>query len=166
LSQLHINYRGSRLSQDEDRGWPPASRLKAGDRAPDVAGDRAADGRKTTLLELLQPQRPVVLLGAEIPPEQAQRLLDWLDELEIDGYVVAAADDARWIGQRRALLDRHGDLRRIYGMQGRRLCLVRPDGHLGLVQRRLDEESLRRYLAELCPEQALREEHAPALAAR
>jgi 2-polyprenyl-6-methoxyphenol hydroxylase-like FAD-dependent oxidoreductase len=166
LSQLHVNYRGCRLSRDEDRRWPPASRLKAGDRAPDVAGDRADDGRRTTLFELLHPLRPVVLLGAEIPPEQAERLLPWLDALEIDGYVVAAADDARWTGHRRALLDRHGDLRGIYGMQGRRLCLLRPDGHLGLVQRNLDEESLRRYLAELCPERLLREEQSPALAAR
>ncbi|MBI3461922.1 MAG: FAD-dependent monooxygenase [Planctomycetes bacterium] len=63
LAQLHVSYRGS-LSRSEGRGrWFGRTRLRAGQRAPDVAFQRSDASKLTTLFELLGPQKPVILIG-------------------------------------------------------------------------------------------------------
>ena len=47
------------------------------------------------------------------------------------------------------LRDAHGDFRRLYGMAGDFLCLIRPDDHVGLFQRPINEASLDDYLGML-----------------
>ncbi len=145
LSQLHVGYRDSSLSRHEDRGgWLARTRLRAGDRAPDVAFVRADTGEKATLLRLLQPLRPVALLGtAGIDHARAEKLLHLLGGHDIDAYFLGpqAVGPAT-----RRLLDAHGDFARLYGMAGEFLCLIRPDDHIGLFQRPIDEARLLDYL--------------------
>jgi 4,5-epoxidase len=140
FAQLHVNYRGCRLSRHEDASWFTSTTLKAGDRAPDVAF-RKPGGELTTLFRLLEPLRPVALIG--ITPEtdlvRLDRLLTLLDEHDIDAHVLGPT----------GLSDVHGDFQRLYGMTGEFLCLIRPDDHIGLFQRPIREENLRAYLAQL-----------------
>ncbi len=57
------------------------------------------------------------------------------------------------------LEDIHGSFRAIYGMKGDFLCLIRPDGHIGLFQQKIDLVSLRSYLDLIGPQkQNLKEE--------
>lgn len=140
LAQLHVHYRKCRLSRQQGWSW---TGLRAGDRAPDVAFD--LEGKRTTLFELLRPLKPVVLIGADSPPGEARGAMELLGRAGLDAYLVGAP----------GLLDRHGDLRRMYGLTGSFLCLVRPDGHLGLVQRPPDVRGLREYLELLCPAEAI-----------
>ena len=50
LSQVYVSYRDSSLAvHDEPYGWWPRSRLKAGDRAPDVSFQDFANGKVITL---------------------------------------------------------------------------------------------------------------------
>lgn len=145
LAQLHVNYRGCKLSRHEDASWFTGTRLRAGDRAPDVAF-RKPDGGLTTLFQLLAPLRPVVLVNSSVSlePRRLTAVLDLLAAHGVDAYHLGpTAHHPRWLS------DAHGDFRRLYGMTGEFLCLVRPDGHLGLVQRPVREASLAAYLAQL-----------------
>ena len=47
--------------------------------------------------------------------------------------------------------DVFGDFRRLYGAGGEYLYLIRPDGHVGLYQRPVNESALREYLVKLRP---------------
>jgi 4,5-epoxidase len=69
LSQLHVHYRGSSLSQDVRGRWP-FYRLRAGDRAPDVALADSRTRTPTTVFTLLQPLRPLVLLNGIPDPDR------------------------------------------------------------------------------------------------
>lgn len=162
FSQLHVHYRGSSLSREDVRGWRRRG-IRAGDRAPDIAFLRPATGETTTLFELLRPLEPVVLLGDSA---RSTRLAAALAALEIGAFVVAEAGEGgptpagREVSvageggatppARERLLDLHGDLRRLYRLRGEFLCLVRPDGHVGLLQRPIDEEGLEAYLRRIC----------------
>jgi 4,5-epoxidase len=144
MSQLHVGYRDSPLSRHEDRGgWFARTRLKAGDRAPDVAFVQSETGEQTTLFRLLEPLRPVVLLGGDgIDPARLAKLLRLLGQHDIDAYVVGSGG----ANAPRRLLDANGDFARIYGMRGEFGCLIRPDDHIGLFQRPIDEARLEDYL--------------------
>jgi 2-polyprenyl-6-methoxyphenol hydroxylase-like FAD-dependent oxidoreductase len=152
LAQLHVNYRRSGLSGHADaRWWRGGTRVKAGDRAPDVTFGKA-EGDTTTLFGLLQPGRPVVLLSpgpAGPGAEDLVTLADALGRLAVDAYLLRAPGDQR-LSAENELADLYDDFRRLYGMTGRFLCLVRPDGHVGLFQRPVNEGRLRDYLEKLC----------------
>lgn len=153
LAQLHVNYRGCRLARHEDAWWFSGTRLRAGDRAPDVVFRDAATGERRTLFELLHPMRPVALLGSSgsaAEDARVRRLLDALGHLDIDAYEVVARE-ASTAACPNCLIDTHGDFRRMYGMTGEFLCLIRPDDHVGLIQRPINEPALRDYLMNLCP---------------
>ncbi len=146
MSQLRINYRTSRLSRQEGRrGWF-GTKLKAGDRAPDVAFRDSLSQKNVTLFDLLGPLRPVVLLGAAKPSAERQRLIAELCKRDLEVRVIASPEDESSPNDPRCIHDTHGSFRKIYGMKGEFLCLIRPDGHIGLFQQRIDLSSLRSYL--------------------
>jgi hypothetical protein len=82
--------------------------------------------------------RPIVLCGIRLSPEIKRAFA----RANIDIYSVGS--HAGNNGQQ--LIDIYGDFRRLYGMSGRFLCLIRPDGHIGLFQRPINEANIRDYL--------------------
>ena len=152
LSQLDVNYRGCRLSRHEEARLFGGARVRAGDRAPDVAFQLAGTGEKTTLFRLLNPMRPVALLGAGVGTDVAQleRIRESISKFSIDAFLVVQPGQAAQSGPG-ALLDIHGDFGRLYGVSGEYLYLVRPDDHVGLFQRPIDEPAVHAYLGQLCP---------------
>ena len=144
MSQLTVNYRTSRLSRQEGgRGRFAGPKLKAGDRAPDVAFHDGGSGEKVTLFELLGPLRPVVLLSEG---SLSVELLRELRGRDVEIRVIAAPKSGSLGVNPNCLEDVHGSFRAIYGMKGDFLCLIRPDGHIGLFQQKIDLASLRSYL--------------------
>jgi 4,5-epoxidase len=154
LAQLHVNYRESRLSMPENG---VRSRVRAGDRAPDVAFRRADKGETVTLFQLLKDVRPVVLLGpvTQNEPTRYERLLDALERLDLSCHVLISPGEVYAGRQARCLIDIYGDFRRLYGMTPEFLCLIRPDDHVGLVQRGVNAAALRDYLGLLSPAEAV-----------
>jgi 2-polyprenyl-6-methoxyphenol hydroxylase-like FAD-dependent oxidoreductase len=147
LSQLHVNYRNSVLShQEADRSM--SSRLKAGDRAPDIAFEFCHTRARTTLFQLMQRGQPLVLIGVD-PRANAESLLEILSRLDLDAYEILASK-AGHENTDRTLFDVHGDLDDLYGLRNEYLCLIRPDGHLGLVQHSMNISSLKEYLKMIC----------------
>lgn len=141
LSQLHVHYRGSSLSRDH-RPWWRRRRVRAGDRAPDVSFTDARSGTQTTLFALMSSLRPVVIARGENLP----RLRNRLRALHVDLYPL----DAHGATSRRhgdvRLIDTFGDFESLFGVSGDFLCLIRPDGHVGLMQEPVDERRLSEYL--------------------
>lgn len=154
LSQLHVNYRGSTLSCHQDalqRRSP--TRVKAGDRAPDVAFENRTTGRRVTLFELLGPQRPIALLGFGPRSENAdlaRRVVTRLQERRIESFCIVPAGGQTQVFDLPTLYDLHGDFHRLYGMTDEFLCLIRPDDHIGLFQRPIKERALDEYLDLIC----------------
>jgi 4,5-epoxidase len=155
LAQLHVNYRESRLSKRDGGGV--RSRVRPGDRAPDVAFRRAENGETITLFQLLQDVRPVVLLGpaAHSEPKRYEGVLDALERLDLSCHVLISPGEVYAGRQSRTLIDAYGDFRRLYGMTPEFLCLVRPDDHVGLVQFGIEEAGLREYLGQLSSAEAV-----------
>lgn len=158
FSQLHVHYRRSSLSREELRPRWPRPRIRAGDRAPDVAFG-TGEGDRTTLFELMADPRPVVLIG-EASDRRDGRLRAALSALDLAVHVVASEGDGSgsaaeggptppWRGHR--LVDLHGDLRRLYGLTHDFVCVLRPDGHVGFLGRPAREASLEDYLRRICP---------------
>jgi 2-polyprenyl-6-methoxyphenol hydroxylase-like FAD-dependent oxidoreductase len=153
LSQLHVNYRSSPLSKDEVRGWLARPYLKAGDRAPDVMFRFAHSGESVTLFNLLQSVQPVVLVGSNAKTvnfDFLKSLLTALAKLNIQAYIVTSKHDQLWNLEQNCLVDLYGDFRELYGLEEDFLCLIRPDGHLGLIQRPISPDALKDYLWLLC----------------
>ena len=150
MSQLRVNYRTSRLSRQQGgRSWFGGPRLKAGDRAPDIAFRDGDNGEKVTLFGLLSSLRPVVLLG-ELG--LSVELLRELRERDLEIQIIAAQQSDSLGVNPNCLEDIHGSFRAIYGMKGEFLCLIRPDGHIGLYQRQIDLAAVRNYLDMLGPQ--------------
>jgi 2-polyprenyl-6-methoxyphenol hydroxylase-like FAD-dependent oxidoreductase len=148
LSQLHVHYRDSSLSEDARRAWS-RRRLRAGDRAPDVVF-RRRDGSRTTLFDLMKPLNPVVLFNGTSAMPDLNRQLEGLD---IDGYSVAPQFRTQ-PEPTCDLIDHTGDFAALYGLTKDFLCLVRPDGHIGFVGAPRDAKRFHRYLARLCNPEA------------
>ena len=105
-------------------------------------------GEKVTLFGLLGALRPVVLLGEG---SLSVELLRELRGRDLDIRVIAAPKNGSLGVNPNCLEDVHGSFRAIYGMKGDFLCLIRPDGHIGLFQQKVDVASLRSYLDMLGP---------------
>jgi 4,5-epoxidase len=129
VSQLEIRYR-SALTQLSTGG----SRIRAGDRAPDVVF--VADGAKVSLFALLGKFGMIALLG---PGGNNRRLLDALTALRIRAFVLAPGE----------LEDVYSDFARLYGGTGPFLWLIRPDGHVGLFQSPAEAKALATYLKKM-----------------
>jgi hypothetical protein len=148
-----LSYRGCRLSRPEDsHRLLGSTRVKAGDRAPDVAFRKADTGSATTLFQLLQPMRPIVLISpgpAQNGDQVVQAAIDALMQCGVDAFIVTSPESSWCARHSRTLIDMHGDLRTVSGMTGQFLCLIRPDDHVGLFQRPIKEPALRAYLARI-----------------
>ena len=140
FSQLHVHYRHSSLSQD-DRSWWRRRRINAGDRAPDVAFIHRPSGSLKTLFGLMASLRPLVLFNSVSNPS---RLCTCLRLLDIDAYDVQPDPTVGAIPQ--TLWDVYGDFDALYGLRRDFLCLIRPDGHVGVIQSPPDQEGLIDYL--------------------
>ena len=143
LSQLHVHYRRSSLSED-DRPWWSRRKVRAGDRAPDVAFTDQDTKRPTTLFQIMQPLRPVVLFNG---PLDAIDLRQRLGQLGIDAFVVHYEHGGQGGS---GLFDRHGDFTLLYGLRHNFICLIRPDGHLGFIGSSLRTKGLSTYLERIC----------------
>jgi 4,5-epoxidase len=153
LSQIYVSYRGSPLAVDDDRdAWWRPTRLKAGDRAPDLSFRDPAGGSEITLFECLKSLRPAALIVRE-PRDHADlssRLCQALGALDIDAYVVLRNGEPAGHPGVRCLIDHHDGFQKLYRMRSSCLCLIRPDGHIGLFQRPIELSRLRTYLASIC----------------
>jgi 2-polyprenyl-6-methoxyphenol hydroxylase-like FAD-dependent oxidoreductase len=150
LSQLHVHYRKSSLSRDHRAPWR-RGRLRAGDRAPDVAFLDLDTGNRTTLFQLMAPLRPVVLFSG-FP--DACAFIERLGALDIEAFLVREA--SRPPNELSGLLDLYGDFARLYGLKSSFVCLVRPDGHVGLIVSPARLRELGNYLAQICDPQRVR----------
>ena len=153
LSQLHTHHRGSSLSRERIarlRRRP----IRAGDRAPDVAFIDTASLRQTTLFALMGTLRPIVLFDRVADgPELVARLR----RLDVDAYSVRSMRVSGSSAQSQ-LLDVHGDFSRLYGFTREFVCLIRPDGHIGLVLAPARLAELISYLEMLCDPAIVRAE--------
>jgi hypothetical protein len=80
--------------------------------------------------------------------QQDQTLSSRLGLLNIEAYELIAAlttTEPAW----RQLVDVHGDFGALYHPRSEFFCLIRPDGHVGLVQESFDETRLIDYLARI-----------------
>jgi hypothetical protein len=144
FSQLHVHYRSSSLSRD-DRPWWRRRRIRAGDRAPDVLFADTRSGARMTLFSLMRPLHPIVLFNG-VP--DSQRLCSRLRLLNVEAYELNAA----WTKTEPAktqLVDVYGDFGALYHLRSDFLCLIRPDGHVGLVQEPFHQTRLIDYLAHI-----------------
>lgn len=149
LSQLHVHYRHSRLSRDDRPFWGSHTGLRAGDRAPDFLLLTHTNGERTSLYELLNAVRPVVLLGpGGVARARVEALLDFLRSHSVEAWIVADPHSTLWRSHRRAVTDIHNELERLYGLHGEFVCLIRPDDHIGLVQSPIKETAMREYLSQ------------------
>jgi 2-polyprenyl-6-methoxyphenol hydroxylase-like FAD-dependent oxidoreductase len=130
VSQLELSYHSSLAELSSGH-----SLIGAGDRAPDVLFRN--EGRNISLFELLGKFGLLALLGLA---ENNQRTLDLLHAVNIRGFVVSPGRD---------LEDLFSDFGRLYGVQGSFLYLIRPDGHVGLFQKKADPVSLGQYLKKI-----------------
>ena len=156
LSQLDINYRRSSLSVHQEKALIGGVRVHAGDRTPDVVFRDAATGEETTLFERLGRSRPIALFGVDAgldageaggPPPRIRRSMEALGCLGIDCSLVLSEEARRHGGE--TLIDTGAEVRRLYGVGGELLYLIRPDGYVGLFQRPVDERALQAYAAKL-----------------
>ncbi len=153
LSQLDMNYRESSLSEHQEMGLLGRARVRAGDRAPDVAFRDARTGAETSLFASLAHSRLIALFGlggnlagAGDRPTKNEQLMEALANLGVECFLVLPAS-TRQLGE--GLIDVSGDFHRLYGVHGEFLYLIRPDGYVGLFQRPLDECVLQAYMAKL-----------------
>jgi 2-polyprenyl-6-methoxyphenol hydroxylase-like FAD-dependent oxidoreductase len=144
FSQLHVHYRSSSLSRD-DRPWWRRRRIRAGDRAPDVLFADTEFGTRMTLFSLMRPLHPLVLFNGV---SESQTLSSRLGLLDIEAYELIAALTTTQPAKRQ-LVDVHGDFGALYQLRSEFFCLIRPDGHVGLVQEPFDETRLIDYLASI-----------------
>lgn len=155
LSQLHVHYRGSRLSRDDRSFWSLYTGLRAGERAPDFLLRQYGGAQRTSLFELLSSGRPLALLGPGAAARvRVEALLELLRSSAIEPWVIADHQLTLWQDHERALTDTHGELERLYGLRGEFLCLIRPDDHIGLIQSPINEPALRKYLRCISPSAA------------
>jgi 2-polyprenyl-6-methoxyphenol hydroxylase-like FAD-dependent oxidoreductase len=143
LSQLEMNYRGRSLSEHVD-GIFSQVRVRAGDRTPDIVFEKA--GEKVSLFELIGRYGVIALLG---PGQNNEDMAGRIAALAIRTFIVLSKGSNTPSGEH--LEDIYDDFARLYGAQGPFLYLIRPDGHVGLFQRRAEAKALAKYLTKIRP---------------
>jgi 4,5-epoxidase len=157
LSQLDVSYRAGPLAQHSDAGSWRNTRIRAGDRAPDVVFSSRSEGGDDSLFALLRKGSLVALIGlGGGRNDRAFALATALRRLGIASYGIAEASTTASDPAGPLLRDRYGELRRLYGMTGSYACIIRPDGHVGLFQRPVQIEPVKAWLMRLCPAGAVR----------
>jgi 2-polyprenyl-6-methoxyphenol hydroxylase-like FAD-dependent oxidoreductase len=125
LSDLGMHHREGTLSWHREG----RQRLRAGDRAPDVA--IVADGRRTNLHRLLSLEHWTLFLPSG-NKEGARRVREAVASVRASIHVVSVAPA-------------NPEVERALGGEGF-MMLIRPDGHLGLLARSDDSQALGDYL--------------------
>ena len=147
FSQLHVHYRRSSLSRKyRSHWWQSRGGIRAGDRAPDVAFTDLRSGSETTLFQLMGALRPVVLFNGLA---DSHHWCERLQMVDIDAYAVTMTPSTQ-ADPAKLLFDRTGDFARLYGLRSAFLSLIRPDGHVGLVQMPPNLDQLLNYLSLIC----------------
>ena len=147
LSQLEMNYRGRSLAAHIDAPFS-RTRVRAGDRTPDVVFEKA--GERVSLFQLIGSCGMIALLG---PGENGQEIAGALAAWHIQAFIVSP-------NGAECVQDIYGDFARLYGAQGPFLYLIRPDGHVALFQRRMEPRSLAAYLKKIRTPEAVEESFA------
>jgi 2-polyprenyl-6-methoxyphenol hydroxylase-like FAD-dependent oxidoreductase len=135
--QLHLNYRGSSLSQDE-RDSPGT--VRAGDRAPDAPCLDDA-GAPIRLFDLFRgPHFTLLAFGASREDIVAQVNAGYGDLVR--AYCLIRPGEK---GGGRSIVDCDGRARTAYDIRHDSLVLVRPDGYIGFFADSAPYERLARY---------------------
>lgn len=158
LAELSISYRKSPIVAEHARGHV-AHGPKAGDRAPEAAPLRLADGTPTRLFELLRAPTHTLLLftGTQSDSVSQQHLVALAESIArthgnlITSYLVAAEGSALASPApgTTLLLDPTRALHHAYAAHSECLYLIRPDGYIGFRSFPADEASLRAYLKDI-----------------
>jgi 2-polyprenyl-6-methoxyphenol hydroxylase-like FAD-dependent oxidoreductase len=136
VSQLGITYRDSRLARTLDDGVG----VRAGDRAPDARCTRLDDAA-VRLFELFRGPHFTLLVFGDLPAPQ----LDTSQHDHVRLYLIVRSGSTGEPGEQ-VLVDVDGQAHDLYGVADHALVLVRPDGYVGLVGNRWDDESVADYL--------------------
>ncbi|HEX8490532.1 MAG TPA: FAD-dependent monooxygenase, partial [Chthoniobacterales bacterium] len=140
-SQLEVNYRGRSLAAHFDRRFS-RTRVRAGDRAPDVVFKRG--GETISLFRLIGTFGMLALFG---PGRNSHQMSAALAALHIRSFIVSTQSAGTLPDQ--YLEDLYADFARLYGADGPFLYLIRPDGHVGLFQRQAEAAGLASYLKKI-----------------
>ena len=140
-SQLEVNYRGRSLAAHFDRRFS-RTRVRAGDRAPDVVFKRG--GETVSLFRLIGTFGMLALFG---PGRNSRQMSAALAALHIRSFIVSTQSAGTLPDQ--YLEDLYADFARLYGADGPFLYLIRPDGHVGLFQRQAEAAALASYLKKI-----------------
>lgn len=166
MSELSIHYRSSSIVTEHRPGdWRTAltslwdSGPRAGDRAPDAAGLRTADGKQRRCFDLLAGKGHVMLFFAARADDEAaararqqrirqlaQRyhgLVEQYTVLPPDGQAACSTHDSS------TLMDTAGELHRNYSVRDETLLIVRPDGYLAYRGEPADADKIEAYLLSL-----------------
>jgi 2-polyprenyl-6-methoxyphenol hydroxylase-like FAD-dependent oxidoreductase len=134
VTQLHVEYRNSRLSETDGTPENRSALVTAGDRAPGgiVTGP---DGTQQRLFDVFRGTHVTALAFGPAHEKVANALAD------------------RFTGRVRALAVPAADteVRETYDVNGDVLFLIRPDGHVGARFTAVDEDRAVAYLARLLP---------------
>ncbi|WP_165423098.1 FAD-dependent oxidoreductase [Ktedonosporobacter rubrisoli] len=165
-SELLINYRPSPLSHGREQRPPsggkrwqkPVSlrKVQAGDRAPQATFLDASSQTPRTVFQLFQQGVIHLLLftGLHVRISETVRTTalarlvcaQWHD-LIVPHLVFAGKEQPSWLQWSGSLLlDVDHEVHSAYGMQAPALCLLRPDGYIGMISKRFDEYTLFEYL--------------------
>lgn len=150
VGQLSIRYINSPIINEKNT--PKNAPVLPGERAPD-----AVISGTMTLFDYFKQPRHTVLIFTGLTPssranEEAKVLYSWLREcfdhlVQVYAVVVNPIDIETGV-----ILDTTGALHKAYAATGPRLCIIRPDGVVGLFQELLDEEAVQSYFDVLLKE--------------
>ena len=140
-SQLKVHYRAGSLAVNFGKASSRV-RVRAGDRAPDVLFKRGDE--KVTLFRLLGTFGMLALFG---PGQNSHRITAALSALHIRSFIVSTQSAGTLPDH--YLEDLYADFARLYGAEGPFLYLLRPDGHVALLQSQADAPALATYLKKI-----------------
>lgn len=150
LAELNVSYRHSSLVHEEhDRG--AATRLHAGDRAPDGIVQVAHQETPHHLFEFLSGTRHTLFIFSREANAQALNLsLPTFQDL-IESYQIIQGTSKSEVKEsiEKQLYDPDGSLAHRYGLANEGLVLIRPDGYIGFHSQAIEGEHLHRYLQSL-----------------
>lgn len=153
VAQVSIRYQNSPIINQQH--VPANAPVLPGERAPDVVISGSM-----RLFDYLKHTRHTLFIFTGLKPsaranEEAKVLYSWVRECFdhlAQVYIVATQPIDLDVG---VVLDTEGAMHQAYGALDTRLCIIRPDGVIGLFQSLLDEEAVQGYFDVLMKEKAL-----------
>lgn len=153
IAQISVSYRGT--ASVRDVGVAGDAPVRAGDRAPDVAGlVRQGFGHYLRLRELVTDPFHLMLTmaGGDTDTSALREALAGLRadyESRLLAYVIHPAGTVPPVDYTMEAEDRSGNFADAYGARPGTTLLVRPDGHVGYRSETFDPAAVRDYLAEV-----------------